>query len=205
MQKLVQRYIMKKNLLLFTLLFVCCCYSQDSFAQVQRYQSKNKLKLKPREIKKLTFIQLQGGDKQFPDSYLLGMRDNNLILATDIAQKWSDKSLFVKSEVNLKYYDHLLMVNRKEKLRKMGIWGAIFGAAGYFFAQKKALPTPYEVRNKSILGQPTNNGRIEGIMGAITGVGFGMIIGNQLAKRRINLKRNNTKAVRKLKEFSFYD
>ena len=71
--------------------------------------------------------------------------------------------------------------------------------------RKKAVPTPYEVRNKSILGQPTNNGRIEGIMGAITGVGFGMIIGSHLAKRKINLKKNNTKAVRKLKEFSFYD
>ena len=112
-------------------------YAGNSFAQIKSYQSKNKLKLKPKEIKKLTFIQLEGGDKHFPDSYLLGMRDNNLILATDIAQKWSDKSLFVKSEVNLKFYDQLLMVNRKEKLRKMGIWGAIFGAAGYYFVQKK--------------------------------------------------------------------
>lgn len=196
---------MKRQLLLFTLILACCCYSVNNFAQVKRYQNKNKLKLKPKEIKKLTFIQLEGGDKKFPDSYLLGMRDNNLILATDIAENWSDKSLFVKSEVNLKYYDHLTMVNRKEKLRKMGIWGAIFGAAGYYFVQKKALPTPYEVRNKRILGQPINNGRVEGIMGAITGAGFGMIIGNQLAKRRMNLKRQNTKAVRKLKEFSFYD
>lgn len=196
---------MKKNLLLFPLLLIFCCYAGNSFAQVKSYQSKNKLKLKPREIKKLTFIQLEGGDKKFPDSYLLGMRDNNLILATDIAEKWADKSLYVKSEVNLKFYDHLLMVNRKEKIRKMGIWGAIFGAAGYYFVQKKAVPTPYEVRNKSILGQPTNNGRIEGIMGAVTGAGFGMIIGSHLAKRKINLKKNNTRAVRKLKEFSFYD
>lgn len=196
---------MKKKLLYFALMIACCGYSISSFAQTQRYQSKNKLKLKPKEIKKLTFIQLEGGEKKFPDSYLLGMRDNNLILATDIATKWSDKSLFVKSEVNLKYYDYLFMLNRKEKHRKMAIWSAIFGAAGYYIAQKKALPTPYEVRNKSILGQPTNNGRIEGVIGAITGVGFGMIIGNQLAKRRINLKKQRTKAVRKLKEFSFYD
>ena len=76
---------MKKNLLLFCLLVTCCCISINSFAQTKRYQSKNKLKLKPKEIKKLTFIQLEGGDKKFPDSYLLGMRDNNLILATDIA------------------------------------------------------------------------------------------------------------------------
>jgi len=196
---------MKKNLLLFTLFIACCCYSVNSTAQIKLYQNKNKLKLKPKEIKKLTFIQLEGGDKKFPDSYLLGMRDNNLILATDIAENWMDKSLYVKSEVNLKYYDYLTMVNRKEKHRKMAIWGAIFGTVGYYFAQKKALPTAYEVRNKSILGQPINNGRIEGIMGAITGAGFGIIIGNQLAKRRINLKRQNSKAVRKLKEFSFYD
>ena len=196
---------MKKKLLYFTLIIACCCYSVSSFAQTKRYQSKNKLKLKPKEIRKLTFIQLEGGEKKFPDSYLLGMRDNNLILATDIAQKWSDKSLYVKSEVNLKFYDHLVMLNRKEKHRKMAIWGAIFGAAGYYFARKKALPTPFEVRNKTLLGQPTNNGVIEGVMGGITGAGFGLIIGTHLAKRRINLRKQRTKAVRKLKEFSFYD
>ena len=196
---------MKKELLYFTLIIACCCYSINNFAQVQRYQSKNKLKLKPKEIKKLTFIQLEGGEKKFPDSYLFGMRDDNLILATDIATKWSDKSLFVKSEVNIKKYDYLVMLNRKEKHRKMAIWGAIFGAAGYYIFQKEAIPTPYETRNKSILGQPTNNGRIEGIIGAITGAGFGIIIGNQLAKRRVNLRKQRTKAVRKLKEFSFYD
>ncbi len=201
---------MKRKLLLFTLIISCCCYSVIGFAQTKTengkaYRSKNKLKLKPKEIKKLTFIQLEGRDKKFPDSYLLGMRDNNLILATDIAEKWTDKSLYVKSEINLKYYDHLTMVNQKEKHRKMAIWGAVFGAAGYYFAQKKSQATPFELRNKTILGQPPHSGIIEGIMGGITGVGFGIIIGTQLAKRRINLKSQKTKAVRKLKEFSFYD
>lgn len=201
---------MQRKLLFFTLMIACCCYSVLGVAQsrtkkVSPYQSKNKLKLKPKEIRKLTFIELQGKDKKFPDSYLLGMRDDNLILATDIADKWTDKSLFVKSEINLKNYDFLTMVNRKEKLRKMAIWGAIFGAVGYYVTQKQSQATPFELRNKTILGQTPNNGYIEGIMGGITGAGFGIIIGGQLAKRRINLKRQKTKAVRKLKEFSFYD
>lgn len=201
---------MNIKLRLFALIISCCCYSvigvaQSNTKKVKPYQSKNKLKLKPKEIKKLTFIQLEGRDKKFPDSYLLGMRDNNLILATDIAEKWTDKSLFVKSEVNLKYYDHLTMVNQKEKHRKMAIWGAIFGAVGYYVTQKQSQATSFELRNKTILGQPPHNGVIEGIMGGITGAGFGIIIGSQLAKRRINLKRQKTKAVRKLKEFSFYD
>ncbi len=201
---------MNRKLLLITLIISCCCYSiigvaQNTAKKVKPYQSKNKLKLKPKEIKKLTFIQLEGKDKKFPDSYLLGMRDNNLILATDIAEKWTDKSLFVKSEVNLKHYDYLTMVNQKEKHRKMAIWGAIFGAVGYYVAQKESQATSFELRNKTILGQAPNNGVIEGIMGGITGAGFGIIIGTQLAKRRVNLKRQKTKAVRKLKEFSFYD
>lgn len=201
---------MKRKLLLFTLIFSCCCYSilgvaQTSEKKTKPYQSKNKLKLKPKEIKKLTFIQLEGKDKKFPDSYLLGMRDNNLILATDIAENWADKTLFVKSEINLKHYDYLTMVNRKEKHRKMAIWGAIFGAVGYYVAQKESQATPFELRNKTILGQPPNRGIIEGVMGGITGAGFGIIIGSHLAKRRINLKRQKTKAVRQLKEFSFYD
>lgn len=198
---------MKKKLHLFILVFCCCCCSVLGVAQTKAkpYHSNNQLKLKPKEIKKLTFIQLQGKDKMFPDSYLLGMRDNNLILATDIARQWTDKTLFVKSEVNLKNYDYLTMINRGEKHRKMAIWGAVFGAVGYYIAQKNSQPTAYEVRNKTILGQPTNSGVMEGIMGGITGVGFGMIIGGQLAKRRVNLNRQKTKAVRKLKEFSFYD
>ena len=198
---------MKKKLLYFVLVLACCCYAVSNYAQTKnRYQSNNQLKLKPKEIKKLTFIQLEGkNDKKFPDSYLLGMRDDNVILATDIAEKWTDKSLFVKSEINLKYYDHMVLLNRKEKHRKMAIWGAIFGALGYHFVKNKAIPSPAEVRNKTLLGQPINNGVIEGIMGGITGAGFGIIVGTQLAKRRINLKRQRTKAVRKLKEFSFYD
>ena len=198
---------MKRNLLFFTLLAACCCLAITSFGQLETstYVSKNNLKLKPKEIKKLTFIQLEGKDKKFPDSYLLGMRDDKLILATDIAQKWQDKTLFVKSEIDIRYYDYLTMVNRKEKHRKMAIWGAIFGAAGYYIAQKKSQPTSWEVRNKSLLSQPRNKGYVEGVMGAITGAGFGMIIGHQLAKRRVNLKKQKRKAVRKLKEFSFYD
>lgn len=201
---------MKIKLRLFTLIISCCCYSvigvaQSSPKRVKPYQSKNKLKLKPKEIKKLTFIQLEGKDKKFPDSYLLGMRDNNLILATDIAEDWRDKTLFVKSEINLKNYDYLTMVNRKEKHRKMAIWGAIFGAAGYYFAQQKSQATPFELRNKTILGQPPHRGIVEGVIGGITGAGFGIIIGSHLARRRISLKRQKTKAVRQLKEFSFYD
>ena len=179
--------------------------AQSETKKVKPYQSKNELNLKPAEIKKLTFIELRGKNKRFPDSYLLGMRDDNLILATDIADKWMDNSLYVKSEINLKHYDYLTMVNRKEKIRKTAIWGAIFGAIGYFVTQRQSQATSFEVRNKLILGQEPNNGVIEGIMGGITGVGFGIIVGSQLAKRRINLKRQKTKAVRKLQEFSFYD
>lgn len=199
---------MKRKLLLFTLIVSCCSLmvtAQNNSRKSTAYQSKNKLKLKPKEIKKLTFIELEGKDKRFPDSYLLGMRDNNLILATDIASGWTDKTLFVKSEINLKHYDYLTMVNRKEKLKKMALWGAIFGAVGYYITQKQSQATPFELRNKNILGQPPHKGFIEGAMGGVTGVGFGFIIGAQLAKRRINLKRQKTKAVRKLKEFSFYD
>ena len=200
---------MKRTLLFFTFLLIFGVFSIDGYAQEAKkkiYQSKNELNLKPKEIKKLTMIQLEGKDeKKFPDSYLLGMRDERLILATDIATNWTDKSLYVKSEVNLRNYTHLTMLNRKEKHRKMAIWGAIFGAAGYYFVQSNAAPTEREARNKILLGQDTNNGVIEGVIGGITGAGFGMIVGRFLAKRRINLRKHRTKAVRKIKEFSFYD
>jgi len=185
-----------------SILFIVSGYSQLSTTE---YRSRNKVDIKPKEIKKLTFIQLEGrNEKKFPDSYLLGMRDDNLILATDISSGFRDKANYVKAEVNLKNYDYLTMVNRKEKFKKMAIWGSIFGALGYYFVQKNSKPSPYEARNKIILGQPVNNGVAEGIMGGITGAGFGIIIGAQLARKRINLKNQSRKAVRKLKEFSFY-
>jgi hypothetical protein len=191
---------------LFLLVF-CCLFSLQSNAQLKTktyYKSKNQIDLKPREIKKLTFVQLEGNGKRFPDSYLLGMRDDNLILATDISRGFTEKANFVKSEVDLNKYDYLTIVNRKMKYKKMALWGAIVGAIGYYFAQKHAKPTDWEVRNKTLLGQSPNNGIAEGIIGGITGIGLGIIIGSELAKKRINLKGQRRTVARKLKKFNFY-
>lgn len=179
----------------------------DSFAQLTptTYRSKNHVDLPEREVKKLTLIELEARGKKFPPSYLLGMRNDNMILATDISKGFREEANFVKSEVNLKKYDRLTMLNRKEKHTKMAFWGAIFGAAGYYLVQRQAVPKSYEVRNKVLLGQEPNNGVAEGIIGGIIGAGLGIIIGRYSAKRKINLRNNRHKAVRKLKEFSFYE
>lgn len=185
-------------LLLLSLPFFCI---NEASAQ---YKNKNKIELKPSQVRKLPFIQLEKGDKKFPDSYLLGMRDDNLILATDISG-WGEKTFYVKSEINLKNYDYLMILDRKRKHKNMAIWGTICGGLGYFIAQKASQPTSYEVRNKTLLGQRTNSGVAEGLIGGITGVGFGILIGSEIAKVRINLSGSNRKTVRKLKEFNFYE
>ena len=166
------------------------------------YTSKNVVNLKPKEVRKLTLIQLEKGEKKFPDSYLLGLKDDKLILATDIS-KWVEDPLFVKSEIPLKNYDYLTMLERKQKHKKRAIFATLLGVGGFWLVQKNSKATPFEVRNKTLLGQKPNNGLIESLIGGVTGVGLGIIIGTHLAKNRMKIK-NQKRIVRQLQEVSFY-
>jgi len=188
--------------ILFILLNLSLSTSLFGQLKQKKYKSSNIVDLKPREIRKLTFIELVKGEKKFPDSYLLGLRDDNLILATDISS-WVDDPLFVKSEIALKNYDHLIILERHTKMKKMALWGALLGAGGYWLVNKNSKATPLELRNKTLLGQKPNNGIIESVIGGVTGFALGTIIGRHLAKKKISVK-NQQRVIRQLKEVSFY-
>ena len=188
---------MKKQLLIITLIFAFLMGSISIFAQ------KNEVKLKPREIRKLALVELEANGKKFPDSYLLGMRDDKMILLTDISRKWKNP-LFVKSEITLTNYEYLTLTTRREKRKQIAIWGTIFGGLGYYIGKKYAQPTKDEVRNKLLLGQDSNRGIMEGVLGAITGAAFGSILGTHIAKKKMSLKAEHRQAIRKLKEFSYH-
>jgi len=169
---------MKKIVHYIPLILINIIFSIALIGQVgqKNYKSKNVIDLKPNEIRKLTLIQLEKGAKRFPDSYLLGLRDGNLILATDISS-WMEDPLFVKSEISLKNYDYLTMLERKEKLKKTALFSALLGAGGYWLVNRNAKPTPFEARNKILLGQKPNSGVLESLIGGVTGVALGIIIG----------------------------
>ncbi len=195
---------MKKIVHYIPLILINIIFSIALIGQVgqKNYKSKNVIDLKPNEIRKLTLIQLEKGAKRFPDSYLLGLRDGNLILATDISS-WMEDPLFVKSEISLKNYDYLTMLERKEKLKKTALFSALLGAGGYWLVNRNAKPTPFEARNKILLGQKPNSGVLESLIGGVTGVALGIIIGRFAAKKKVSLK-NQKKVIRRLEQVNFY-
>ncbi len=195
---------MKKILPYTTLILITIIFALPLMGQItqKNYKSNNVVDLKPSKIRKLTFIQLEKGEKKFPDSYLLGLRDDNLILATDISS-WVEDPLFVKSEISLKNYDYLTMLERKEKVKKMALFSALLGAGGYWLVNQNSKPTAFEARNKILLGQKPNSGVLESVIGGVTGVALGIIIGRFVAKKRISLK-NQKKVVRRLEQVNFY-
>jgi len=175
-------------------------------SSAQSFLNKNPKKyhnLTKSEIKKLSTVELSKGLKVFPESYLYGMKGDSLILLTDISG-WNDPTAFAKSSISVSNYDQLILTNKAERRKKSAIWAAILGGLSYAIVQKATETKPFE-RNVSqlITGQQANTGQMEGIIAGITGAGLGMIIGQTLAKRKFNLKKQKKASMRKIKEFSF--
>lgn len=185
-----------RHLLLTLLVLALAC--QVSLAQKEYHG------LTKSEIKKLSTIELSKGEKKFPPSYLYGMHGDSLILLTDVSH-WNEPTFFAKSKISIGGYDELLVSSRAERRRKSMIWGTIFGGLSYALVQRATSTKSYETTiSKTILGQQPSNGQIEGVIAGVTGFGFGMIIGQTVAKRKMNLRKQQRKALRDLKEFSYH-
>ena len=183
--------------LISTLLILALAF-QISIAQKDYYG------LSKKEIKNLSTIELVKGNKKFPESYMYGMHGDSLILLTDVSS-WNEPTFFAKSKISIGGYDELIVSSKAERKRKSMLWGALFGGLSYAVALKSTKTKAYErTVSKTILGQKSNNGQIEGVMAGITGFGFGMIIGQTLAKRKLNLRKQQRKALRELREFSYH-
>ena len=155
------------------------------------------------QIKQLSTVQLIKGEKKFPESYLYGMKGDSLILLTDISE-WNEKSLFAKSKISTAKYDELVVSSKADRRRKSVLWGTLIGAASFAIAQKASRTHNGERSvGKRVLGQAAHNGYIEGTIAGVTGFGIGMIIGQAVAKRKINLRTQKRKALRELREFSY--
>ena len=159
--------------------------------------------LKKAQIKKLSTVELKNGLKSFPESYLYGMHGDSLILLTDVSS-WVQPTFFAKSKISIAGYTELIISSRADRRKKSLIWGTILGAVSYAVVQKASSQKSYERTVSQILiGQPSNSGQIEGIIAGVTGFGIGMIIGQTLSKRKMNLKKQKRAALKTLKEFSY--
>jgi len=187
---------MTKFRLLLVLSFSFLAF-QTGIAQTEYYG------LKKAQIKKLSTVQLINGVKSFPESYLYGMHGDSLILLTDVSS-WTQPTFFAKSKISIAGYEELIISSRADRRKKSMIWGTILGAVSYAVVKKSSAQKPYErTVAQSLVGQPSNSGQIEGIIAGVTGFGMGMIIGQTLAKRKINLKKQRRAALKTLKEFSY--
>ena len=185
--------------------FLFCAFAIQ-VCSAQNFLNKNPKKhhkLTKSQIKKLSTVELSKGIKVFPESYLYGMKGDSLILLTDISRR-DESSIFAKSNISVVNYDELILTNRAERLRKSALWGGILGGLSYAIVQRSTANKPFE-RNVAqlITGQKANTGQLEGIIAGVTGMGLGMIIGQTLAKRKFNLKKQKKDSLRKLKAFTY--
>jgi len=188
---------------LLLLIAVNCIFTVNLDAQKAfTFKSRNVVDLKPNKIRGLTLVQLEKGKKKFPDSYLLGLRDDKLILATEISSLMNE-ALFVKSEISLFKYDYLTILDPKVQRRKSLIWGTLLGAGSYWWINQNLRSKPLEARQRVFLGQRADSDFIVSLIGGITGAALGSVIGRHLAKRKINL-RSEKRILRQLREVSFY-
>ncbi len=189
--------------LLISFLFVAFAFQISS---AQNFFNKNPTKyhrLTKSQIKNLSTVELSKGTKIFPESYLYGMKGDSLILLTDIS-KWNENSIFAKSNISVSNYDELILTSKAERRQKSALWGAILGGLSYALVQKATATKSYErTISKILTGQQSNNGQLEGVIAGVTGMGLGMIIGQTLAKRKFNLKKQKKASMRKIKEFTY--
>ena len=117
---------------------------------------------------------------------------------------WTKKQKCLsEKKLSLKGFDYATVSNRKEKAKFRLIGGAIFGALGYVVVRNSTRVATNEVPNLSSLGQEANSGTIESIIGGITGFGFGMLVGEFLSGKRLDLRKNQRKTLKELKRYAY--
>jgi hypothetical protein len=183
-----KNFIMKTNLVLILAYFL---FTSFSFAQItlnSYFNNKSQIPLQDLDISNLPLIKIEKDGQQFPDSYLLGVKDKNLVVATNIFNNETKEAYFVKSEVQFYKCDYLTLIDKKVKFKKMLTWGLILGTVGYFFSKKLATSSKWDPINRILAGEEPSNGVTEGIIGGLAGFSVGIIIGGEMAKKRINVK-----------------
>lgn len=157
----------------------------------------------PRDIKKLTIIDLHAQDKSFPTSYLYGMSGDNLVLLTDVSS-WKEDPIYARSKIRIQNYEYMMVTSRKERIKNSLIWGTIVGSLSFYLSRELTRTQPGDLSTtQMITGQNGNNGVMPGLIGGITGFGIGIAIGQHLSKRKIDLKSQKTQGLRYLREFNY--
>lgn len=188
-----------RTILYFTLtifFYVICCIT-PSLGQLKPSS------LKPKEIKKLSKVEVVMNGKKLPESRLYGIRESNLVVLMDIAPEKAS-AIYVEKEIPLDSYDYLIVSSKKNKVKQSLIWGLAIGGLSYFVG-KKAGQSDAEVLHplQQKLKQKPNSGHIEGIGLGIIGGGLGILLGRQFSKKKIDLKVQQMKTLKKLDAFHF--
>ncbi len=157
----------------------------------------------PKEVGKLAIIDLYADDKSFPTSYLYGMSGDNLVLLTDVSS-WREPPIYAKSKIRIEHYKYMTVTSRKEKIKNSLIWGTIIGSVSFYLSREMTRTQPGEQRvAKAITGQAGHDGIIPGFIGGVTGFGIGIVIGQHLSKRKVDLQNQKTSALRYLRDFNY--
>ncbi len=187
---------MKKSLLLASAFFLFAVTALEA-------QLPSKVRFKEKEIKKMSTVLLEKNEQKYPKSYLYRIKKDSITLIAPVKDVKGEKPVFCYKKLSLKDFDKLTVSNREERIKFSLIGGLIFGSLGYVIMRNAAQGDIREQPNIAFLGQRANSGRVEAMLGGLTGFGLGVLIGDLIADRKIDLRRQERQAVKRLKALSY--
>lgn len=187
---------MKKNATLILALVILSI----NFSQAQR---SNNVRVKSEQIKKMSTVILEKDGQKFPKSYLYRMTKDSISLITPVMERYNQDPIYCRKKLAFSDFDYLTVSNRSERLRFQLIGGLALGTLSYIVTRNATRGDINDEPNLILLGQRANSGKIEAALMGLTGFGLGILVGELLSEKKINLRRNQRRMVKDLKRYSY--
>ncbi len=184
-----------KHLLLLTLSFVLVSIPFQSFGQA-------KLRLDPKEVRKMSKANIQTKEGVIPNSYLYSVRRNTLTLMKNPMNKATNERMFITKDLDLDQIEYAVIFNKKVKAKRMIFGGIVGGISGYFIA-RAIQPAAHRQVNIEIIGQAPEPNFFEPMVAAGFGIGIGLALAEWMYPVKIDMQKDRRDAVKKLRQFSF--
>lgn len=151
------------------------------------------------QLKLLPVMQIKNSHQKTPKSYLHTIKQDSLVTLSRVTQASDLIQMYTYSSIPIKRLQHIVITNRKAKLRNSLIGCVVGGTAGFFLG-KEIFGKPRKNEIRQLLGQESNPTGA-GIAGATLGLGFGLLIGSSTGERHFKFTKDQEKELERLKKF----
>lgn len=166
-------------------------------------QNRSKVRFKPDQIKKMSTVILEKDGFKYPKSYLYRMDKDSITLICPVRGERYAEQVYCQKKMAFDDWDYLTVSKRSERVRYSLICGLAVGTLSYILTKNALQGDINDEPNLRILGQQANPGRIEATIMGVTGFGLGILIGDLLSDKKVDLRRNQRRKVKELKRYSY--